>query len=145
MQAQTFQATQSHAAFRNPLNASYREHSPLLLTEDQIADLAVIAAWNKIEVETGHCEPVQSMYTSPLSLLGGEVDTLSLIDTQIDLFQGRSISPSCKENLVEAWLEGQASYGEVVKAHQPKATFVKTLVRRAYATLYFVGGYAKVR
>lgn len=137
---------QNHAAFNgNPLRQSYRHHNPLVLTADQVADLAVLVAWNSIADEMAQALPVPSMHTSPLSLLTDEVDGLSLIETQIDLFQGRAVSPSAKSNLVDAWLEGRASWGEVKAAHQPKQTYTQRLVKRAYAVLTFVGGYARVR
>lgn len=146
MQAtQTFQAPQSHAAFRNPLRASYRYHNPIMLTADQVADLAVLQAWNAISDEMAQALPVEYMHSSPLALLGDEVDGLALIETQIDLFQGRAVSPSAKENLIDGWLEGQASWGEVIQAHAPKQTYTQRLVKRAYAVLSFVGGYARVR
>lgn len=146
-QAQT-SLPQNHAAFnpQAPLRASYRYHNPLVLTADQVADLAVLVAWNAISDEMAQALPVPSMHSNPLSLLTDEVDTLSLIETQIDLFQGRTnISPSSKSNLLDAWLEGQASWGEVCQAHQPKKTYTQTLVKRAYAVLTFVGGYARLR
>jgi hypothetical protein len=144
-QAQTTQAPQNHAAFRNPLRQSYRYHNPIILTPDQVADLAVLSAWNRIDAEMAQALPVDYMHSNPIALLGDEVDTHSLIETQIDLFQGRAVSPSAKANLVDAWLEGQASWGEVKAAHQPKQTYTQRLVKRAYAVLTFVGGYARVR
>lgn len=145
MQAQTFQAPQNHAAFRNPLRQSYRYHNPIILTPEQTADLAVLAAWKGIEAEMAQALPVEYMHSSPLSLLCDEVDTLSLVETQLDVVNGRAVSPSCKENLVDAWLEGQASWGEVIQAHAPKKTYVQRLVKRAYLVLSFVGGIARVR
>lgn len=140
-QAQTFQGPQNHAAFRQ----TYRHHNPMI-TAEQAADLAVLRAWNGIAKEMAQASPVEPMHTSPLSLLTDEVDTLSLIETQIDLFQGRTnISPSSKANLLDAWIAGQASYAEVIQSHQPKATYTQTLVKRAYAVLSFVGGYARLR
>ncbi len=141
-QAQTFQGPQNHAAF-NP--AAFR--NPIVLTAEQIADLAVLQAWNGIAKEMAQASPVEPMHTSPLSLLTNEVDTLSLIETQIDLFSKATtaISPSSKANLLDAWLEGQASWGEVIQAHQPKQTYTQTLVKRAYKVLSFVGGYARLR
>lgn len=145
-QAQTF-GPQNHAAFRNPLRQSYRYHNPIVLTADQVADLAVLQAWNGIDAEMCAAAPVEPSHTSPLSLLTDEVDTLALVKTQIDLFSNPSpaISPSAKENLLDAWVAGQASWGEVIQAHQPKATYTQRLVKRAYSVLSFVGGYARVR
>ena len=139
-QAQTFQGPQNHAAFRQ----TYRHHNPMI-TAEQAADLAVLRAWNGIAKEMAQASPVEPMHTSPLSLLQDAVDVSSLIETQIDLFQGRAISPSAKSNLIDAWLEGQASYAEVIQAHQPKQTYTQRLVKRAYAVLTFVGGYARLR
>lgn len=149
-QAQTFQGPQNHAAFNpaafsNPLRASYRHHNPIMLTADQAADLAVLVAWKGIETEMHNACAVEPMHSNPLSLLTDEVDTLSLVETQIDLMKGRAVSPSAKSNLIDGWLEGRASWGEVKAAHQPKQTYTQRLVKRAYAVLTFVGGYARVR
>lgn len=139
-QAQT-SLPQNHAAFRK----SYRHHNPIMLTADQVADLAVLVAWSRIEAEMAQALPIEPMLTNPLALLGDEVDGLSLIETQIDLFQGRAVSPSAKSNLVDAWLEGRAAWSEIKAAHKPKQTYTQRLVKRAYAVLYTVAGYARLR
>ena len=131
---------QNHAAFRT----SYRFHNPMI-TAEQAADLAVLRAWNGIAKEMAQASPVPSMHSNPLALLTDEVDGLALIETQIDLFQGRAVSPSSKANLVDAWLEGRAAWSEIKAAHKPKQTDTQTLVKRAYAVLSFVGGYARLR
>lgn len=88
---------------------------------------------------------IPSLDIPSLPPLAEKVCISDLIETQIDLMKGRAVSPSCKANLIDGWLEGHASYAEVIQAHKPKATYTQTLVKRAYAVLYFVGGYARVR
>lgn len=177
MQAQTTQGPQNHAAFRK----SYSHHNPIMLTADQTADLAVLAAWNSISDEMAQALPTTPPYRKPLVLLqcalhrlapmqtaapitlaecwtpiipaldipslppvAQACDKLSLVETQIDIRNGGAVSPSSKANLIDGWLEGRASWGEVKAAHKPKATFTQHLVRRAYAVLTFVGGYARL-
>lgn len=172
-QAQTF-GPQNHAAFRksyryhNPIVLSPEQAADLAVLsawngiEAEMENAAPTAnPYRKPLTLLSGPVPMQSAYAPEISSfwdpiipsldipslppLTDAVDTLSLIETKIDLMKGRAVSPSSKANLLDAWLEGQASWGEVVKAHQPKATYTQHLVRRAYAVLSFVGGYARLR
>lgn len=173
-QTQTFQGPQNHAAFRksyryhNPIVLSPEQAADLAVLsawngiEAEMAQaLPTTNPYRKPLTLLGGPVPMQQAYAPEISSFWYPIipaldipslppvaqacDKLSLVETQIDIRNGGAVSPSCKENLIDGWLEGQASMDEVIQAHKPKQTYTQHLVRRAYAVLTFVGGYARVR
>ena len=136
-QAQTFQAPQSHAAFRNPLRQSYRYHNPLVLSTRDQADLEIARACVQLDasLQPNGLTPCEVHHYRAAVAVSALIDESNEIEARIQ----------AKQDMIDAWIAGEATYEAVQAAHAPSPSFVTHYVRRAYAVLSFVGGNARVR
>lgn len=123
--------------FCNPLRQSYRHHNPLILTADQQADLEIAKACVALDaaLQANGLTPDEVHHYHSALAVSALIDESDEIEARIE----------AKSNLIDSWIAGQASWGEVVQVHAPKATYTQRLVKRAYAVAYVVAGYVRIR